>query len=142
VAFQFEVMDHPSGMIHNLVGTSCQRMEEQSDDPAGAPFSTLHAKEWYRTTGFKELALVYGSTEKSYRKTSDLINRVRHQEDATPSRTLRENTECEGRQIMAHVEQQAVEILHEHGFTTDGTPTKIGVDTYIILFLIPISSFS
>lgn len=105
-----------------------EQMEEQSDDTAGTPFPALHAKEWYRTTGFKELALVYGSTEKSYRKTSDLINRVRHQEDATPSRTLRENTEYEGRQIMAHVEQQAVEILHEHGFTTDGTPTDTAVD--------------
>ena len=28
-------------------------------------------------TGFKELALVYGSTEKSYRKTSDLMNTLK-----------------------------------------------------------------
>ena len=62
-----------------------EQSEEGNGDTSGTPFPALHAKEWYRTTGFKELALVHGSTEKSYRKTSDLINRVRHQEDATPS---------------------------------------------------------
>ena len=104
------------------------QMEEESDDTAGTLFPALHAKEWYRTTGFKEIALVYGTTEESYRKTSDLINRVRHQEGATPSRTLRENAESEGRQIMGQVAQQAVAILHEHGFTTQGTPTAAAVD--------------
>jgi hypothetical protein len=104
------------------------QMEGESDDTAGTLFPVLHAKEWYRTIGFKEIAMVYGTTEKSYRKTSDLINRVRHQEDATPSRTLRENTEYEGRRIMEQMEQQAVEILHEHGFTADGAPTDTAVD--------------
>lgn len=101
---------------------------EAADDTARSPFPTLHAKEWYRTTGFKELALVYGTVEKSYRKTTALINRVRHQEDATPSRTLRDNTEYEGRQIMAHMEQQATAILHKHEFTTGGTPTETAAD--------------
>jgi hypothetical protein len=105
-----------------------EQMEEEEEDTFKTPFPALHAKEWYRTTGFKEIALVYGSTEKSYRKSSDMINRVRHQKDATPSRTLRENTEHEGRQIMMHMEQQAVEILLEHGFTTDGAPTDMVVD--------------
>lgn len=105
-----------------------EQMEEGDEDTSEAPFPALHAKEWYRTTGFKEIALVYGTTEKSYRKASDMINRVRHQEDATPSRTLRENTECEGRQVMAQMEQQAVEIFPEHGFTTHGIPTDTAVD--------------
>ena len=69
-----------------------EQMEEESDDTAGTPFPALHAKGWYRTTGFKEIAMVYGTTEESYRKTSNLINRARHQQDATPSRTW-ENTE-------------------------------------------------
>ena len=92
-------------------------IEETAGDKAKCVFPTLHAQEWYRTTGHKELALVYGSVEKSYRKTTTLINRVRHQEDATPSRTLRENTEGEGQRIMACVEQQSTTILREHGFT-------------------------
>jgi hypothetical protein len=98
------------------------------DHTARSPFPTLHAKEWYRTTGFKELALVHGTVEESYRKTSALINRVRHQEEATPSRTLRENTEDEGRQVMAYLEQQVTTILHEQGFTTAGTPTETATD--------------
>jgi hypothetical protein len=105
-----------------------EQREEGREDTAGIPFPALHAKEWYRTTGFKELAMVYGSVEKSYRKASDLINRVRRQESATPFRTLRENTEYEGRQIMVHMERQAMEILPEHGFTTDGAPTDTAVD--------------
>lgn len=93
-------------------------------DAAPLPFPVLHAQEWYRTTGFKEVALAYGSSEKSYRKAGALINRVRHQEDATPSRTLRENTEYEGLQIMAHMKQRAAIILAEHGFTEEGVPTE------------------
>jgi len=101
---------------------------EAANDTARSPFPTLHAKEWYQTTGFKELALVYGTVEESYRKTTDLINRVRHQEDATPLRTLRDNTEGEGRQVMAHMEQQATTILHQHGFTIDGAPAETAAD--------------
>jgi hypothetical protein len=105
-----------------------EQMAMESDNTAETLFPTLHAREWYRTTGFKELALVYGSTEESYRKTSKLINRVRHQEGATPSRTLRENAEHEGRQIMVHMEQQAIGVLHKRGFTTDGAPTDTAID--------------
>ncbi len=111
---------------------------EGGDAPtAKSPFPTLHAKEWYRTTGFKELALVYGTTEESYRQTSALVNRVRHQEDATPSRTLRENTEYEGREVMACMEQQATAILHEHGFTTAGTPPETAEYTRQALVTLP-----
>ena len=100
----------------------------EGSDEARCAFPTLHAQEWYRTTGHRELGLVYGSVEKSYRKTTALINRVRHQEDATPSRTLRENTESEGRQIMAHMERQATTILQEYEFTPEGAPTESATD--------------
>ena len=87
-------------------------------------FPTLHGKEWYRTTGFKEIGLVYGTVDDSYRKSSVLINRVRHQqEEGTPFRTLRENSEYEGRQIMGQMARQAAEIFEEHGFTAAGVPT-------------------
>ena len=98
------------------------------DDRARSLFPTLHAQAWYRTTGFKELGLIYGTVEDSYRKSSALINRVRHQAEATPFRTLRENTASEGQQLMMHMEQQAVEILEEHGFTRAGVPTNTAVD--------------
>jgi len=103
-------------------------MEERAGDKAPCAFPTLHAQEWYRTTGFKEVAMAYGATQKSYRKTTALINRVRHQEDATPSRTLRENTEGEGQHIMAYLEQQATTILQEYGYTPQGTPTEAAAE--------------
>ena len=108
--------------------TYWMKMEETVGDEAKCAFPTLHAQGWYRTTGFKEVAMAYGSTEKSYRKTTALINRVRYQEDATPSRTLRENTEGEGQQIMAYMERQATTILQEYGFTSEGTPTEDAAD--------------
>jgi hypothetical protein len=98
------------------------------DGSAASLFPKLGPKEWYRTTGFKEIALVYGAVQGSYRQSSSLINRVRHQEDATPFRTLRENSEYEGRQIMAYLEQQAEEIFDEHGFTAEGAPTDRAVN--------------
>jgi hypothetical protein len=98
------------------------------DETAKCLFPTLHGKEWYRTTGFKEIGLVYGTVEDSYRKSSVLINRVRHQEAATPFRTLRENSEYEGRQIMGQMERQAEEIFEEHGFTAAGVPLDRAVD--------------
>jgi hypothetical protein len=97
-------------------------------DIAPSPFPALHAQEWYRTAGFKEIALAYGTTEESYRQAADLINRVRHQPDATPSRTLRENTEAEGRQVMAFLEHQATSILQAHGFTAQGVPAEGATD--------------
>jgi hypothetical protein len=89
----------------------------------------LRAKEWYRTTGFKEVAMAYGTVEESYRQASALINRVRHQPGATPSRTLRENTESEGQQILVHMEQQATLILQAHGFSPEGAPTEAATDS-------------
>ncbi len=52
-------------------------------------FPTLRGKEYYRTVGFKEIAYIYGDTNESFRKTAELINRFRYQQqDGTPSRTL------------------------------------------------------
>ena len=89
-------------------------------------FPALQGKEWYRTRGFKELALVHGVVEGSYRKTAELINRVRHQsaEDGTPVRTLCDTTEEEGQQILGQMERQADHILQEHSFTPEGLPEK------------------
>jgi hypothetical protein len=114
-----------------------EQIGRTTGNEAGGPFPTLHAQEWYRTTSFKELALVYGTVEESYRKAGALINRVRHQEEATPVRTLRENTEEEGQQMMACMERQATTILQEHGFTADGAPpeaaTEYGRQTSVTL---------
>jgi len=84
-------------------------------------FPTLRGKEYYRTVGFKEIAYIYGDTNESFRKTAELINRFRYQQqDGTPSRTLQESTEREGQQILDYVKDQSNRILQLNGFCEDG----------------------
>lgn len=92
-------------------------------DTTTAIFTPLGPKEWYRTQGFKEVALVYGVVADSYRQASTWLNRVRHQEaGGTPSRTLWDNAEAEGRHLQAYLEQFAAETLAAHDFTPEGKP--------------------
>lgn len=87
-------------------------------------FSELTGKEFYRTTGFKEIAMIYGDTEQSYRKTAECINRTRHQEEGgTPYRTLQENTEKEGSNVIDYLEEKTKRILEKNGFGEDGVYT-------------------
>lgn len=89
-------------------------------------FRPLQGEEKYRTAGFNELALMYGTTEDSFRKTAALLNRVRHQEEGgTPARTVRAHTEQEGRKIQAHLTHKVRTLLHENGFTEDGASQKV-----------------
>ena len=84
-------------------------------------FPELKAKEFYRTVGFKEIAMIYGDTEESYRKTARLINRIRYQEQGgTPYRTLQENTAKEGAKVLDYIEEKSRLILKKNGFTEDG----------------------
>ena len=84
----------------------------------------LKGKEWYKTQGYKEIGLVHGTTEKSYKKSSDLLNRIRHQEGATPTRTLRDNSVAEGQSIQKKIHELSQEILAEHQFSELGMPSK------------------
>ncbi len=86
----------------------------------------LQGEEKYRTEGFKEIALIHGTTEGSFRKTSALINRVRHQEaEGTPSRTIRDNTEYEGSKIQDYLEEKTQTILQENGLSQKGESRKV-----------------
>ena len=89
---------------------------------ATAFFPDLHGEQWYRTRGFKEIALLQGGVERSYRKTAALINRIRHQPEATPARTLQQASEAEGQRLDQALEQKAAKILETAGFTAAGTP--------------------
>jgi len=91
-------------------------------DPARELFAPLGCWERYETTGFKEIAFMRGVTEQSYRKTAVLINRIRHQEGATGSTTLRASAEREGKQVLACLDRTTTEILHREGFDETGQP--------------------
>ena len=58
----------------------------------------------------------------SYRKTSRLINRMRHQteEEGTPFRTLCDGSESEGTHILAHIEARTEQILEHHAVPSEG----------------------
>lgn len=91
-------------------------------------FPSLQARQWYQTRGFKELALMHGVVEGSYRKTGALINRIRHQgEDGTPARRLCDTAEKEGQEILSYMERRADQILSQHEFTDKGTPCELMV---------------
>jgi len=88
--------------------------------------SPLQANEWYRTRGFKELAVEHGVIVQSYRKTCAWLNRLRHQPAAegTRLRTLCDTSEAEGQQVLAQLEQQAAQVLKDHHFTPEGRPEE------------------
>ena len=86
----------------------------------------MGSREYYRTVGFKEIAYIYGDTEKSFRKTADLLNRVRHRQiGGTPFRTLQESTEREGGQIIDLLREKAERCLRENGFDENVLPTSV-----------------
>ena len=89
----------------------------------------MQGAERYQTDGFKEVALIYGTVESSFRKTSALINRIRHQEEGgTPVRTLREAVEGEGTLLHDYLEKKTDTILKENGFTPDGYPQEANIE--------------
>ena len=101
-------------------------LAEPEDSAASFPPNQLFppqvGKTWYRTRGFKELTYVHGTPERSYRKTSSWLNRVRHQPEATSARTLQHNSEVEGQRILKHLQNKSQEILQEHQFSAEGLP--------------------
>jgi hypothetical protein len=94
-------------------------------------FVPLQGEEKYRTEGFNEIALIYGKTEESFRKTAALINRVRHQEEGgTPSRTIQANTDYEGSKIQDYLEERSRSIFQENGFTQAGESLKVIIGSF------------
>ena len=89
-------------------------------------FPHLTGQEWYRTAGFKELGLLHGTIQNSFRQSATGLNRWRHQLDAgTPWRTLSHASEQEGSQLLAHLEDHATAVLLEHEFTGTLPPATV-----------------
>ena len=88
----------------------------------GELFPPLTGQEWYRTVGFKEIGLVHGTINGSFRKTATWFNRIRHQPAGTPYRTLNHNSEQEGERLLNHLSQKAEQVLSEHQFVLNQPP--------------------
>ena len=85
-------------------------------------YPLLGGREWYRTSGWKEIALEQGVVNESYRKAGEMLNRVRHQSVGTPVRSLCESAEREGIELAIQVEAKANEILQPQQFSVSGVP--------------------
>lgn len=84
-------------------------------DTSREVFPALTGQEWYQTVGFKDLAIVHGARCGSYRRTTDTLNRVRHQPKATPLRTVRDRVEAEGRAVAEALDREARSVLRDSG---------------------------
>lgn len=86
-------------------------------------FPSRTGKQWYQTCGFKEIALLNGVTERSYRQTTKGLNRSRRFDiGGTPLTTLQDRAEAEGIKIIDFIEKKSERILEENGFTEEGIP--------------------
>jgi hypothetical protein len=92
---------------------------EVSFDSGRELFPALKGEQWYLSLGFKEIGLFYGTTRRPYRETAEMINRVRRVEDKTPMRSLREQSEREGAELQAHIEERCEQILTAQGLSVD-----------------------
>jgi hypothetical protein len=80
-------------------------------------------RQWYPTAGFKELALLTGATQRSYRQTVGHFNRSRHQEvGGTPLNSLRDSAEREGVKVIEFLDRHSAQVLSAHRFGHDGRP--------------------
>ena len=96
-------------------------------------FEPLQGEEKYCTEGFKEIALIYGATEVSYRKTSALLNRIRHQaHGGTPSRTIQAISEHEGFMLEDYLEQKVLSIFQDHHLTLKREPSSSVLESLIV----------
>ncbi len=88
-------------------------------------FPSQKGKKYYKTFGFKELAYFQGSCDKSYRKTAELINRVRYQlQNGTPYRTINSGVEQESRAINEKIDKKTSVIFENNNFKETACPKE------------------
>ena len=87
-------------------------------------FPTLKGREVYATKGFKEIALLDGTVDESYRHVARKMNRIRHQDDmGTPVTSLRDLSEREGKKIIEQWVATASQTLSGYGWTAAALST-------------------
>ena len=86
-------------------------------------FPTHKGRQWYPTSGFKEVALIYGAAQRSYRQTIKVFNYGRRQDiGGTPLNTLCDVTQAEGLKVLDFLTRKAESIFTEQGFNSRGLP--------------------
>jgi len=86
-------------------------------------FPVRIGRQWHQTRGFKELGLIVGAAQRSYRQITRVFNRTRHQEiGGTPLNTLRDGAQAEGLKVLDFIDKKTQCILKEHDFDAQGIP--------------------
>ena len=79
---------------------------------------------YYLTRGFRELGMLLGATEASYRKVCKRLNRQRRQEEGgTPLNTLRDATEAEGKRVLDCFAVKTATVLEAQGVDENHPPS-------------------
>ncbi|TAL48205.1 MAG: hypothetical protein EPN89_07380 [Methylovulum sp.] len=86
-------------------------------------FPTHKGRQWYPTSGFKEVALIYGAAQRSYRQTIKVFNHSRRQEvGGTPLNTRCDVSQAEGLKVLDFLTRKAGSLFKEQGFNPQGLP--------------------
>ena len=86
-------------------------------------FPARQGRQWYPTCGFKEIALIYGAAQRSYRQTIQVFNHSRRQEvGGTPLNTLRDVTQTEGLKVLDFLTRKTESTRKKYRFTSQGIP--------------------
>jgi len=86
-------------------------------------FPERQGRQWYPTSGFKEIALIYGAAQRSYRQTIQVFNHSRRQEvGGTPLNTLCDVTQTEGLKVLDFLTRKTESTLKKFRFTSQGIP--------------------
>ena len=102
--------------MSNVQGECIERSEDW--------FESCRAREWYKTTGFREDVICLEATQRSYRTNVNHLNRSRRQEQGgTPLTTLQHNAEQEGTKVLRYLDQKSALLLQDHGFNEAGLPS-------------------
>lgn len=87
-------------------------------------FPAQRGKAYYLTRGFREIGMLSGATDTSYRKTTKRLNRQRRQESGgTPLTTLRDSTEAEGAKVLDFWAVKTDSVLEAMGVDESHPPT-------------------
>jgi hypothetical protein len=82
-------------------------------------------REWYKTEGFRQAAVFWEASQRSYRETTTHLNRWRRQEQGgTPTSTLHANAVNEGARVLSFLETQSRTLWEHHGFDRQGSPCE------------------
>jgi len=87
-------------------------------------FPEHKGRQWYPTSGFREAALFYGASQRSYRQTVKSFNHSHRQEvDGTPLTTLRDVAQNEGLKVLDFITHKSESVFKEFNFTAEGEMT-------------------